>query len=378
MMMLFDAKNVVVFWCESNQMARHFVMTADGGSRGNPGPAAFGTVIMENGNVVKEIAETIGIASNNVAEYRGLVAGLEAIHALDSAATIEVKMDSKLVVEQMSGRWQIKHPDMKELALRARNAHPHSLVTYMWIPREENAHADQILNSVLDGTPVPNQDPIQQNFLMERLISGESPTTILLVRHGETPLTPHRKFSGDGPLNPSLTEIGKEQAKKVATAIKKMKPDILIASPLARTQETAAFIANETGLDVVTDPIWIEQSFGLWDGMSVDEVKTQYPNEYKHWVASTSYKPPRGESYDEVRDRAIQALASVASDYTQKTVVVVTHNGVIKTAATAAINAPAESLFNIDISPCSISTIAIWPSDGLMALRGTNDRAHLR
>lgn len=359
-------------------MARKFVMTADGGSRGNPGPAAFGTVIVENGAVIKEIAETIGIASNNVAEYRGLVAGLEAIHALDAEAEVEVKMDSKLVVEQMSGRWQIKHPDMRELALKARNAHPHSLVKYSWIPREENAHADQILNAVLDGTPSPTQEPIQQNFLMERLISGEAPTTILLIRHGETPLTPHRKFSGDGPLNPSLTDIGREQAKKVARAIKQYKPDVLIASPLARAQETAQEISQLTGLPITTDPIWIEQSFGLWDGLSVEEVKSQYPQEYKHWVAATSYKPPQGESYDEVRDRAIQAIESVASDYVNKTIAVVTHNGVIKTAVTAAINAPAESLFNIDISPCSITTVAVWPSDGLMALRGSNDRAHLR
>ena len=82
-------------------MVRKFLMTADGGSRGNPGPAAFGTVISENGAVIKEIAELIGVASNNVAEYRGLIAGLEAIHQLDSVAEIEVKMDSKLVVDQM-------------------------------------------------------------------------------------------------------------------------------------------------------------------------------------------------------------------------------------------------------------------------------------
>ena len=359
-------------------MVRKFMMTADGGSRGNPGPAAFGTVISENGAVIKEIAETIGVASNNVAEYRGLVAGLEAIHALDPGAEIEVRMDSKLVVEQMSGRWQIKHPDMKELALRARNAHPHSLVRYTWIPREENAHADQILNAVLDGTPIPNAEPIQQNFLMERLISGEVPTTILLVRHGETPLTPLRKFSGDGPLNPSLTDIGLEQARKVAQAIKKYKPDVLIASPLARTQETAKEISQATGLSINTDPIWVEQSFGIWDGLSVEEVKNKYLEEYRHWVASTSYKPPMGESYDEVRDRALQGLESVAADHEQKTVVVVTHNGMIKTASIVALNAPTESVFNLDISPCSITTIAIWPSDGLVALRGANDRAHLR
>ena len=91
-------------------MARHFQITADGGSRGNPGPAAYGAVVTENGKILAELYATIGIASNNVAEYSGLIAGLEHAHSLDPEATIDVKMDSKLVVEQMSGRWQIKHP----------------------------------------------------------------------------------------------------------------------------------------------------------------------------------------------------------------------------------------------------------------------------
>lgn len=132
-------------------MARHFVITADGGSRGNPGPAAFGTVIYENEKIVKEIGAAIGLASNNVAEYQGLIAGLKAVNEIDPAATILVKMDSKLVVEQMSGRWKVKHPNMKELAKQAFATHDPKLVSYQWIPREENTHADSILNDVLDS-----------------------------------------------------------------------------------------------------------------------------------------------------------------------------------------------------------------------------------
>ena len=127
-------------------MARHFQITADGGSRGNPGAAAYGAVVTENGKILAELYATIGIASNNVAEYSGLIAGLEHAHSLDPEATIDVKMDSKLVVEQMSGRWQIKHPDMRELAKRAREAHPLSLVTFSWIPRDQNSHADRLAN----------------------------------------------------------------------------------------------------------------------------------------------------------------------------------------------------------------------------------------
>lgn len=132
-------------------MARHFVITADGGSRGNPGPAAFGAVVYENDKIVKEIGAAIGVASNNVAEYQGLIAGLKAVNEIDSKATILVKMDSKLVVEQMSGRWKVKHPNMKELAKQAFATHDPKLVSYQWIPREENSHADSILNDVLDS-----------------------------------------------------------------------------------------------------------------------------------------------------------------------------------------------------------------------------------
>ena len=132
-------------------MARHFVITADGGSRGNQGKAAYGAVVYENDKIVKEVGAAIGIASNNVAEYEGLIAGLKAANEIDPAATILVKMDSKLVVEQMSGRWKVKHPNRQKLAKQAFATHDPKLVSYQWIPREENSHADSILNDVLDS-----------------------------------------------------------------------------------------------------------------------------------------------------------------------------------------------------------------------------------
>ena len=137
-------------------MARHFIVEADGGSRSNPGQAAYGAVVIdpESGEVIVECAELIGIASNNVAEYSGLVAGLEAVRELDPEATVLVKMDSKLVVEQMSGRWKIKHPDMRALAMKARDVLPYENVEYQWIPRAENSRADALLNMVLDSRTV--------------------------------------------------------------------------------------------------------------------------------------------------------------------------------------------------------------------------------
>ena len=136
-------------------MARRLVIEADGGSRGNPGPAAYGTVVKDadSGAVLFEEGRAIGVATNNVAEYDGLVAGLRAAADIDATATVEARLDSKLVVEQMSGRWKIKHADMRERALLARDAFPAESVKYTWVPREQNGHADRLVNEALDGQP---------------------------------------------------------------------------------------------------------------------------------------------------------------------------------------------------------------------------------
>ena len=105
-------------------VSRRVIVEADGGSRGNPGPAAYGALVRDadTGEVIAERGESIGVATNNVAEYRGLIAGLELVREHAPDAEVEVRMDSKLVVEQMAGRWKIKHVDMKPLALRGSTA----------------------------------------------------------------------------------------------------------------------------------------------------------------------------------------------------------------------------------------------------------------
>src|SRR5450759_3684755 len=141
--------------------ARRLVVEADGGSRGNPGEAGYGALLRDaaSGEVIAERAESVGIASNNVAEYSGLVAGLKAAFDIDPAAEVTVRLDSKLLVEQMSGRWKIKQPDMRRLALQARDIVASlraagGSVTYTWVPRAENSAADALANSAMDGKPV--------------------------------------------------------------------------------------------------------------------------------------------------------------------------------------------------------------------------------
>jgi ribonuclease H / adenosylcobalamin/alpha-ribazole phosphatase len=360
-------------------VARHFKLTADGGSRGNPGPAGYGAVVTESGKIIAELFDVIGVATNNVAEYNGLLAGLTHIHQLDAQATVEVAMDSKLVVEQMSGRWQIKHADMRDLAKQCRDAHPASLVTYSWIPRDENSHADRLANKALDGGSAHKPVAvIQQNFLTDRLRSVEIPTFIYFVRHGETILTPQRKFSGTGSLDPELMQEGLDQADLVAEECAKLGAEILIASPLNRTRQTAEAISRTTGLEIIFDKAWYELSFGDWDGRSIEEVREQEPNQYQAWINSSSYAPPGGESYDEASVRIEEALEKLVAEHPGKKIIVVTHNGVIKTAAKIAVGGPNDAVFHMDATPCSISSISIWPSDGLRALRSFNERGHLR
>ena len=129
------------------------VVEADGGSRGNPGHAGYGALVRdpETGRILAEKAAYIGRASNNVAEYSGLVSGLELAREINPDARVHVKMDSKLVVEQMSGRWQIKHADMRVLAASARKVLDPRRVSYEWIPRERNKDADRLSNEAMDA-----------------------------------------------------------------------------------------------------------------------------------------------------------------------------------------------------------------------------------
>ena len=137
------------------------IVEADGGSRGNPGVAGYGAVVRlgSSGQVLAERAAPLGRASNNVAEYTGLIEGLRAAGDVDRGADVEVRMDSKLVVEQMSGRWKIKHDDMQRLAGQARElvaqrAAAGGSVAFTWVPRDENKAADRLSNEGMDGRTV--------------------------------------------------------------------------------------------------------------------------------------------------------------------------------------------------------------------------------
>jgi ribonuclease HI len=133
-------------------VTRRLVVEADGGSRGNPGIAAGGAVVLDDatGAVLSEVGVYVGTASNNVAEYNGMIAGLETALEHDPTASVHVRLDSKLVVEQMTGRWKIRHPDMQVLARRASALIAGRDVSFEWVPRLSNKRADAAANEAMD------------------------------------------------------------------------------------------------------------------------------------------------------------------------------------------------------------------------------------
>ena len=135
----------------SSASDRHWTLRCDGGSRGNPGPAAYGFVLTDPaGSEIEAVGEYIGTATNNVAEYRALIAGLGAA-ATHGATPLAVVMDSELVIRQMTGQYKVKHPGLKPLHTEARTAAARlPKVTYSSVRRDDNGRADGLVNEALD------------------------------------------------------------------------------------------------------------------------------------------------------------------------------------------------------------------------------------
>ncbi|MGW0610085.1 bifunctional RNase H/acid phosphatase [Streptomyces sp. NPDC002788] len=469
---------------------REFIVEADGGSRGNPGPAGYGAVVSDaaTGETLRETAEYIGVATNNVAEYRGLLAGLRAARELDPAATVHVRMDSKLVIEQMSGRWKIKHPGMKPLAADAARVFPPGQVTYEWIPRDRNKHADRLANEAMDAgargeqwsesestaelrpaaeagaaaaaaPPEPPGDAeagaarVRGALAEGRTIAtsagsapdtappparratnpppareatnppgGEAaqadadaqadeaegvsrtakadadaraaktvatpgwgsadmgaPATFVLLRHGETPLTPQKRFSGSGGTDPSLSDIGREQAERAAALLaRRGTVQAVVSSPLARTRETAGIVAARLGLDVGIEDGLRETDFGAWEGLTFAEVRERHPDDLNAWLASPDAEPTGGgESFAATATRIAATRDKLVAAYAGRTVLLVTHVTPIKTLVRLALGAPPESLFRMELSAASLSVVAYY-ADGNASVRLLNDTSHLR
>ncbi|MCJ0867924.1 bifunctional RNase H/acid phosphatase [Streptomyces sp. AP-93] len=462
-----------------------FVVEADGGSRGNPGPAGYGSVVLDpvTGETLAERAEYIGVATNNVAEYKGLIAGLKAARELDPDAVVLVRMDSKLVVEQMSGRWKIKHPDMKPLAAQAAKVMPRAQVTYEWIPRERNKHADRLANEAMDAGKRGKQwEPSHSSAVLDAsaartlatpqgppgdaakgaaavraaLASGGgtrtraasaagvragsapagadtlfgdpadlvdpaaapapapasgpdtaaaavpataastgaapvpaagqgwgpdmgTPATFVLLRHGETALTPQKRFSGSGGSDPELSEAGRRQAAAVAESLAARGTiETVISSPLRRCRETAQAVADRLGLTVTVEEGLREVDFGAWEGLTFAEARERHPEDLQAWLDSPRAAPTGGgESFASATRRISATRDRLLAEHAGRTVLLVSHVTPVKILVRLALGAPPEALFRMELSAASLSAVAYY-ADGNASVRLLNDTSHLR
>ncbi|WP_182906810.1 bifunctional RNase H/acid phosphatase [Microbispora sp. H13382] len=434
-----------------------YVVEADGGSRGNPGPAGYGAVVKDDaGRVLAEAAESIGTATNNVAEYRGLIAGLRALLALGAeGGRVEVRMDSKLVIEQMAGRWKVKHEGLRPLALEAAGLARRFRVTWTWIPRERNSHADRLANEAMDaaargetwqaseitsapeavpavepGAEPPNTDA---PTLFDEAFGAPAPavadgrtvtsgatvagtaggratdagtagrtedtaagtatshdrrghgwmpratrvaTSLLLLRHGQTPLSVEKRFSGLG--DPSLTATGLAQAEAAALRLSRQpyEVEVIVTSPLTRARQTAEAVAAGTGLTVLVDDDLRETDFGAWEGHTFAEIQQRWPRELADWLADPDVAPPGGESFAATARRVEQARDRIVKAHEGRSVVVVSHVTPIKMLVRFALGAPPEALYRMHLDLACLSVIDYY-ADGPAVVRALNDTAHL-
>ncbi|GII27491.1 bifunctional RNase H/acid phosphatase [Planotetraspora mira] len=379
-----------------------FVVEADGGSRGNPGPAGYGAVVKDSdGQVVAEAAESIGTATNNVAEYRGLIAGLQALVALGAeGAAVTVRMDSKLVIEQMAGRWKVKHEGLRPLALEAAALARRFRVTWTWIPREKNTHADRLANEAMDAAArgekwqaktvsATASATTSVTARVESAAASEAggtgwmprpalrPTSLILLRHGETPLSVDKRFSGLG--DPSLTADGMAQAEAAATRLSR-KPyeiEVIVSSPLTRARQTAEAVASRTGLAVSVEEDLRETDFGAWEGHTFAEIQKRWPDDLAAWLADPEVAPPGGESFATTARRVERARARIIEAHQGRTVLVVSHVTPIKLLVRSALEAPPQALYRMHLDLACLSSIDYY-ADGPAVMRAFNDTAHLQ
>ncbi len=413
---------------------RKLVVEADGGSRGNPGVAGSGALVRDqaSGTVLVELARPLGQASNNVAEYTALIIGLEAAAQLDPGAQVEVRMDSRLVVEQMSGRWKIKHEDMSRLAAQVREVAAEitaagGTVSYLWIPREQNKAADRLSNDAMDGKefrrePTPSGGGLDESPStlgasepndsgLDRLTTavGDRPVStpsseetlrtvprvsdrpprgpqldptqarrVVLVRHGVTDYTTAGRLDGRGGADPPLNAEGQRQARAVAGGIQAFlgaTSAAVVSSSLARAHQTGQAIAAALGVGCLVDPDWDELAFGDWDGQRLADIHRLQPEALAAAWADDEVARPGGESRAHLRQRVAQAFRR-ATDLAD-TVVVATHRGPIVATLCHLLGGTHAQLAPLMTAPASMTSLRVWPDGGLQ-VEFVNDTSHLR
>ena len=377
------------------------IVEADGGARGNPGPAGYGAVVRDaaSGAVLAERAEGIGITTNNVAEYSGLIAGLRAAAEL-GATDVEVRLDSKLVVEQMSGKWKVRQPHLQPLAGEAAAlVRRLGRVRFVWVPRARNRHADRLANEAMDAqagvsrpaasdadeeppsAETPSLAAAAQTAPPASWIGASGqPTRLLLLRHAQTEHSAARRYSGRGDV--PLTPLGERQAEALARRLSDKHPSTtegvaaVVTSPLRRCGRTAELVAAALAAPLIVHDGLTEVDFGAWEGLTFAEAAASHPELHPRWLADSSVAAPGGESFDAVHRRVRRARDELIASYGAATLVLVSHVTPIKTLLRMALDAGPSLFFRLHLDLASLSIAEFYP-DGAAVVRLINDTSHL-
>ncbi|MFT3900399.1 MAG: histidine phosphatase family protein [Gordonia sp. (in: high G+C Gram-positive bacteria)] len=201
------------------------------------------------------------------------------------------------------------------------------------------------------------------------------PTRIVLLRHGQTPLSIDRRYSGRADV--ALTETGREQAARAAARLANWPVSAIISSPLQRTRATAEPLAAATGLPVTVDERLIETDFGEWEGLTFAEAARRDPELHRAWVGDAGAVPPGGESFAATAERVTDARASIVAEHPGQTVVVVSHVTPIKSMLRDAMRVGPELLYGLHLDLASVSLVEYFGADRSVG-RLVNDTSHLR
>lgn len=398
-------------------------LEADGGSRGNPGVGGYGAVVYDavSGETLAERAAPLGKVSNNVAEYTGLIVGLEAALEIDPGARIDVAMDSKLVIEQMAGRWKIKHEDMRRLALQAqelvrRLRADGGDITWTWIPRERNKRADKLSNHGMDGetiasdywrtvrsaTPtgprggeptagvgeqlsllMPDEDgdrAVPEPPLVVPSRTPAVPRRLIFVRHGVTDLTVQGRLDGRGGIDPELNQEGRRQAYAAARGAHDQllgSADRVVTSSLARARATGATIARALDIPEEIDADWDEQSFGAWDGLSFGRIRELAPDGLQSLRGDPDFSAPGGETHRAFEERVLAAYQRLLDGVAEgHSVVVATHRKPIMVVLSSILGLDMAAGWQLGCAPASFTVVDVFPAGGVTIER-LNDQHHL-
>jgi broad specificity phosphatase PhoE len=201
-------------------------------------------------------------------------------------------------------------------------------------------------------------------------------TTIVLLRHGETPLSGERRYAGHGDI--PLTATGLEQAAAAAARLAERGGlDLIVTSPLRRTRQTAAAVAAATGVPLVAGDGWAETDFGKWEGLSHAEAERAWPEQMAAWLKDTGAAPPGGESFAATSERVLAALDTLLAEHAGATVLVVSHVTPIKILLLRALLAPLAALRRIQLDVASLCETDWYAAGEVAVVRTVNDTAHL-